>query len=114
MASLIISAIAAGFLSTANAQSATPSFITSASVSTQAFIDNAYPAASAVPNVSSSGTVGLNILTKTGRRNNTAPLLYGWMFEDINVRYPESWLLVSTGANIRSFSTPAMEACTPN
>lgn len=28
--------------------------------------------------------VALNILTKTGKRNATAPLLYGWMFEDIN------------------------------
>lgn len=28
--------------------------------------------------------VGLNILTKTGLRNDTAPNLYGWMFEDIN------------------------------
>lgn len=31
-----------------------------------------------------SSTVSLNIRTKTGHRNATAPLLYGWMFEDIN------------------------------
>lgn len=29
--------------------------------------------------------VDLNILTNTGARNRTAPLLYGWMFEDIDV-----------------------------
>ena len=29
-------------------------------------------------------SVSLNILTKTGTRNATAPNLYGWMFEDIN------------------------------
>jgi alpha-N-arabinofuranosidase len=28
--------------------------------------------------------VSLDILTKTGTRNATAPYLYGWMFEDIN------------------------------
>jgi hypothetical protein len=28
--------------------------------------------------------VSLNVLTKSGKRNATAPLLYGWMFEDIN------------------------------
>lgn len=32
----------------------------------------------------SSEAVSLQILTKTGTRNATAPLLYGWMFEDIN------------------------------
>jgi alpha-N-arabinofuranosidase len=32
----------------------------------------------------SSAPVSLNILTNTGRRNATAPYLYGWMFEDIN------------------------------
>jgi alpha-N-arabinofuranosidase len=31
-----------------------------------------------------SSAVALNILTKTGVRNETAPYLYGWMFEDIN------------------------------
>lgn len=31
-----------------------------------------------------SSVVSLNIRTKTGHRNATAPLLYGWMFEDIN------------------------------
>ena len=31
-----------------------------------------------------SSAVSLNILTKTGTRNATAPNLYGWMFEDIN------------------------------
>lgn len=34
-------------------------------------------------NDSSSG-VALSILTETGVKNATAPLLYGWMFEDIN------------------------------
>ena len=29
--------------------------------------------------------VALQISTKTGGRNATAPLLYGWMFEDISV-----------------------------
>ncbi|RDW71039.1 hypothetical protein BP6252_07602 [Coleophoma cylindrospora] len=33
---------------------------------------------------SSTAPVSLNILTKTGTRNATAPYLYGWMFEDIN------------------------------
>lgn len=32
----------------------------------------------------SSGGVSLDILTKTGVKNATAPYLYGWMFEDIN------------------------------
>ncbi|KAI9051279.1 hypothetical protein LZ554_005380 [Drepanopeziza brunnea f. sp. 'monogermtubi'] len=32
----------------------------------------------------SSGAVSLSILTETGTKNATAPLLYGWMFEDIN------------------------------
>ena len=32
----------------------------------------------------SSGGVSLEILTKTGVKNATAPYLYGWMFEDIN------------------------------
>lgn len=32
----------------------------------------------------SSSAVSLDILTKTGTRNATAPYLYGWMFEDIN------------------------------
>jgi hypothetical protein len=43
--------------------------------------------ASTYNNVSSnsnSSAVALNIRTKTGQRNATAPLLYGWMFEDIN------------------------------
>jgi hypothetical protein len=31
-----------------------------------------------------SSGVSLNILTKTGVKNATAPNLYGWMFEDIN------------------------------
>jgi alpha-L-arabinofuranosidase len=31
-----------------------------------------------------SSRVSLNILTKTGVKNATAPNLYGWMFEDIN------------------------------
>jgi alpha-L-arabinofuranosidase len=31
-----------------------------------------------------SSGVSLNILTKTGVKNTTAPDLYGWMFEDIN------------------------------
>jgi alpha-N-arabinofuranosidase len=31
-----------------------------------------------------SSAVSLDILTKTGTRNATAPYLYGWMFEDIN------------------------------
>lgn len=31
-----------------------------------------------------SSPVSLEILTKTGQRNATAPHLYGWMFEDIN------------------------------
>lgn len=31
-----------------------------------------------------SSPVSLDILTKTGKRNATAPNLYGWMFEDIN------------------------------
>jgi alpha-N-arabinofuranosidase len=34
--------------------------------------------------INSSDAVSLQILTKTGTRNATAPLLYGWMFEDIN------------------------------
>ena len=38
-------------------------------------------------NVSS---VSVNVLTKTGQKNDTAPLLYGWMFEDISVSSPES------------------------
>lgn len=29
-------------------------------------------------------SVAVNVLTKTGVRNDTAPNLYGWMFEDIN------------------------------
>lgn len=29
--------------------------------------------------------VNLAVSTQTGERNATAPLLYGWMFEDINV-----------------------------
>lgn len=32
----------------------------------------------------SSAGVSLDILTKTGVKNATAPYLYGWMFEDIN------------------------------
>jgi alpha-L-arabinofuranosidase len=31
-----------------------------------------------------SSAVSLDILTKTGTKNATAPYLYGWMFEDIN------------------------------
>ena len=31
------------------------------------------------------GAVSLNVLTLGGGRNATAPLLYGWQFEDINV-----------------------------
>jgi alpha-N-arabinofuranosidase len=31
-----------------------------------------------------SSAVSINIRTKTGHRNATAPYLYGWMFEDIN------------------------------
>ena len=34
--------------------------------------------------VQNSTEVELNILTQSGQRNKTAPLLYGWMFEDIN------------------------------
>ena len=34
--------------------------------------------------IDSTSPVSLNILTKTGVRNATAPYLYGWMFEDIN------------------------------
>ena len=30
--------------------------------------------------------VTLNITTQSGTRNKTSPLLYGWMFEDINVQ----------------------------
>lgn len=33
---------------------------------------------------SSSSAVSLDILTKSGVKNATAPYLYGWMFEDIN------------------------------
>jgi alpha-N-arabinofuranosidase len=33
---------------------------------------------------SSSAAVALQVLTTTGARNDTAPYLYGWMFEDIN------------------------------
>jgi hypothetical protein len=36
------------------------------------------------PSSNSSSGVSLEILTKTGVKNATAPLLYGWMFEDIN------------------------------
>ena len=32
------------------------------------------------------GAVALSISTLGGGRNATAPLLYGWQFEDINVR----------------------------
>lgn len=32
----------------------------------------------------SNGRVSLDIKTKTGTKNATAPYLYGWMFEDIN------------------------------
>ena len=40
---------------------------------------------------SSAGDIELHITTKGGGRNATAPLLYGWMFEDISVCtiYPE-------------------------
>lgn len=34
--------------------------------------------------VNATAAVSLDILTKTGIRNATAPYLYGWMFEDIN------------------------------
>ena len=34
--------------------------------------------------LTNSSGVSLNILTKTGVKNATAPNLYGWMFEDIN------------------------------
>ncbi|OWP02904.1 hypothetical protein B2J93_3484 [Marssonina coronariae] len=34
--------------------------------------------------VTNSSSVSLRILTETGVRNDTAPELYGWMFEDIN------------------------------
>jgi len=37
-----------------------------------------------------SESVALNILSRTGQKNDTAPLLYGWMFEDIDVRSPKN------------------------
>lgn len=60
----------------------------------------------------SSAAVSLNILTKSGLKNDTAPSLYGWMFEDINHSgdggiYGE--LLVNRafeGSNINWGSTP--------
>lgn len=35
-------------------------------------------------NNGNNSSVSLEILTRSGQRNATAPLLYGWMFEDIN------------------------------
>ena len=46
------------------------------------YISVTYPSSTTANDTS----VELSILTKSGERNKTAPLLYGWMFEDINVR----------------------------
>ena len=42
---------------------------------------------------SSNSDVALQITTRGGGRNATAPLLYGWMFEDISVGHVVSWIL---------------------
>ena len=42
---------------------------------------------------SSNSDVALHISTQGGGRNATAPLLYGWMFEDISVRRIVHWML---------------------
>ncbi len=50
-------------------------------------------------NITNSNVTNVELLvsTKGGGRNETAPLLYGWMIEDINVRRQISYL----GALIR-------------
>ena len=43
---------------------------------------------------SSNGEVALQVSTQSGGRNATAPLLYGWMFEDISVGDDPSLILL--------------------
>lgn len=89
--------------------------LAAAAVTFSRFVDSRLPIRQALaarqgaasPHINGSFTnatcVSLAVSTQTGKRNATAPLLYGWMFEDINVWICPPVLLASESCLNDSF-----------